>query len=286
MNDRLLTQPSGDSVEPADLGTALQATLLAHLYRIDEHLKHRGRHPHGAIHQVRKAVRGFRSILALCVSVHPGMLSRVDASIRGIGKKLSRLRDAHVAAETVTAMRQQSDKGELWRDARTALKKARDDLLTRMLADDPAFARLRKRAVAGAEKVVAVSFSALTCEEVVLALRESAARMRKAERDAKESPRPAARHRWRRRVLRLRLQLECFEEIAHDDAVPAAVRVEARWVLGEALDTMPSAAILTSLADKLGAQQDLAGLKAALRRQDDLPFRDELLHSLERRRAT
>ncbi len=285
MEDTLLPSPSEDSVEPADLGTALQATMLAQLYRIDEHLKHRGGHPHRAIHEARKAVRRFRSILALCVRVDADLLSRVATSIRGIGKKLSRLRDAHVVTETAAAMRQQGSEAEIWRGLRTALKKERDELLATMLADDPAFARLRKRALRAVNQLTAVSFSALTCEDIILALRESAARMRKAERDAKDSPRTAVRHRWRRRIRRLRLQLECFQEIARDEGMPAAVRVEARWVLSEALDTMPAAATLTILADKLGAQQDIAGLIAVLRHQDDLPFRDELLHSLERRRT-
>lgn len=267
------------------MGPALQAMTLAQLYRIDEHLKHRGQHPHAAIHEVRKAVRRFRSILALCVGVDPEVLPRVGISIRGIGKKLSRLRDAHVVTETATAMRQHGGDVEIWRDVRAALKKERDALLTQMLADDPGFARLRKRALVGATKVAAMSFRTLTCEGILLALHESAERMREAERDAKDSTRAAVRHRWRRRIRRLRLQLECFQEMARDETLPAAVRAEAHWVLSEALDTMPSVATLTFLADTLGANQDIANLRAVLRRQDDLPFRDELLHALKRRRT-
>lgn len=283
MANRLLQPPSGDAVGPVDLGAALQATTFAQLYRIDEHLMHRGGHPHGAVHETRKAVRRFRSILALCASVDPHTLSAVGLSIRGIGKKLSLLRDAHVVTETAAAMRQDGDHVEMWRDLRAALKQKRDELLARTLEEDPSFARLRKRALRSVKKVAALSFSSLTGEDIVLALRESAARMRKGEHDAEENRSIAARHRWRRRVRRLRLQLECFQEIARDEEMPATVRVQARWVLSEALDTMPSAAALTMLADSLGAQQDIAGLKAVLKRHDDLPFRDELLHSLKQR---
>ncbi|WP_257386354.1 CHAD domain-containing protein [Tahibacter caeni] len=275
--------PPEDSSGASDLGTALQAYALAQLYRIGEHLK-RHRHPHGAVHEARKAVRRFRSVIALCRSAAPELVDAADATIRRVGKRLSRLRDAHVATETVAGLRHHAEHGDAWRALHAALKQERDTRLEAMLADDPGFAGLRKRVLRVARTVAGAQFTSLADETVLLALRASAARMQKAERDARERPGAALRHRWRRRVRRLRLQLECLEEIARD-GLPA-VRAKARWVLSEALETMPSVVTLERLADRLGRQQDLVNLRAALRRNDALPSRDVLLRALTQRRTS
>jgi CHAD domain-containing protein len=271
---------------PADLGTALKVYLLAQLGRIDEHLKHRGRHPHAAVHEARKAVRRFRSVAALCRSVAPEQLPQAGLRIRGIGKKLSRLRDAHVVTETAATQRRLSTDAQSWRLAQQALKTARDALRQQMLEEDPGFGLLRKRARRTARQLRDMDFGALDGQAILLALRRSAARMRKAESDAKDKPRATVRHRWRRRVRRLRLQLECLQQIADDEYTLPAVRAQARRLLGEAAETFPPAASLSALADRLGGQQDIANLRSALRRLDDLPFRDALLQALKPRRGS
>jgi hypothetical protein len=125
------------------------------------------------------------------------------------------------------------------------------------------------------------SFDAVDGETVVLALRHSASRMREAERDASASSRIAVQHRWRRRIRRLRLQLECLQDIVDDEHAAPAARVQARWALAEALETMPPAPPLTALTDRLGKKQDLAHMKSVLRRQAGLPRRDDLLAALK-----
>ena len=53
----------------------------------------------------------------------------------------------------------------------------------------------------------------------------------KAARDARRRPTLALRHRWRRRLRRLRMQLQLLDALAHDRACSRAVRVAARRVL-------------------------------------------------------
>jgi len=272
------SSPSVGRRDAADLGTAIQANMLAELRTIDAELRRR-RHPHRAIHAVRRAVRRFRSMLALCVGVAPEEFEAIDRRVRRVGKRLSALRDAHVLVLTASRLRR-GDGRDIWRLLDRWLRRERRRLLAQSLADDPDFAALLRRVHRAARDLAKIDFEGLSGDAIVRALRASAADMASAERKANAHPREALRHRWRRRVRRLRLQLEGLAVVADDRQLPAAVRVEAQWVLAEALNAVPSAAALAVLADRLGDQQDERHLAATVRRQDALPFRDEILAAL------
>lgn len=264
----------------ANFGAAIKALLLAQLHRIESGLGER-RRPHGAIHEVRKAVRRFRSVLALCVDVATDEFTAFDRRVRRIGKRLSTLRDAHVRVATTSAVRRGDRRDEIWHALDLWLRRERKQLLARALADDPDFAALRRRARRVARDLDAIDFGRLDGHAILRALHASAARMAKAEQKANAHPCAAVRHRWRRRVRRLRLQLEGLTAVAEDSQLPAAIRVEAQRVLTEALDAMPSAATLAVLADRLGERQDVINLAATVRRHHELPFRDEILAALK-----
>ncbi|HSX62775.1 MAG TPA: CHAD domain-containing protein [Tahibacter sp.] len=276
--------PSIDGGEAVDFGAAIQAFMLAQLRQIDDQLGER-RHPHRAIHEVRKAVRRFRSMLALCVDVSPKRFDALDKRVRRVGKRLSALRDAHVLVGTAASVRRRDGREAIWLALDLWLRRERRQLLDSALADDPEFAVLRRRAVRAARALAGIDFSGLGGKAVVRALRASAAEMAKAEQKASEHPRAAIRHRWRRRVRRLRLQLEGLAAIGEDALLPIAVRIEAQWVLSEALSSVPSAAALAVLADRLGERQDVENLAVRVKRHDELPHREDILAALKARQG-
>lgn len=269
----------------SELGSLLHNFALRQIKSIDEHLKRRGRRVHRAVHETRKAIRRLRAVLTLCDSADSKAIKRVIASVRAVGKSLSRLRDAHVIVQTATTLSQQGAHPAEWGVLVQALKERRDEALKAMQDIDPHFRGLRGRIGRAGDKLGALNFAEITSEEIVLALRHSAARMRSAERDANETPTVHLRHRWRRRVRHLRYQLEILQEIARSDQTPSDARIQTRWVLNEAEETMPSAQALVKLTTRLGAQQDLVALKNVLRKVENLPHREMLSTSVAVRAA-
>lgn len=266
----------------AGIGTLLGHWLQQQLNIIEQQLRRRT-HRHGAIHETRKAARRFRAGLALCATLNGDTVATADRRVRRIGRKLSPLRDAHVAAETAAARR----KGPLaahWRELQQALRQRRDTLLQQALHTDPAFRRLRHQAQRTAAELAALDFSSLHAPQLLQALRDSAARLRRAQRTASAASATAEqRHRWRRRVRRLRQQLDCLQQIAADAQAPAGARKEAALVLARASAFLPAAERLSALTDELGGQQDSANLRRLLRREPSLPHGDELRRTLPRR---
>lgn len=266
----------------AGIGTLLGRWLQQQLNIIGQQLRRRT-HRHGAIHETRKAARRFRAGLALCAALNGNAVATADRQVRRIGRKLSPLRDAHVAAETAAAQR----KGPLaahWRELQQALRQRRDTLLQQALHADPAFRRLRHQAQRAAAELTALDFSPLHAPQLLQALRDSAARLQRAQRTARAASATAEqRHRWRRRLRRLRQQLDCLQQIAADGQAPAAAREEAALVLAQASAFLPATERLSALTDELGGQQDSANLRRLLRREPSLPHGDELRRSLPRR---
>lgn len=266
----------------AGFGVAVKAYLLAQLRAIDERLSHSRKHPHRAVHEVRKAVRRFRSVLALCGEAAPDAFERIDRRVRRIGKALSALRDAHVLVGTAAAVRRRDRRETIWHALDALLVEKRATLLAQLRADDPDFDALRRRAARATRELADADVDGVTGTAVARALDDSAARAVRTERKAKGSTRETVRHRWRRQVRRLRLQLEGLEAIAQDAQTSAEARIQAQRILAEAIDRMPSAATLAVLADRLGRRQDLVSLAAVVRRHDELPGRERMLRVLER----
>nr|WP_305119014.1 CHAD domain-containing protein [Tahibacter harae] len=249
---------------------------------IEQQLRRRT-HRHGAIHETRKAARRFRAGLELCAALNDDAVAAAGRRVRRIGRKLSPLRDAHVAAETAAAQR----KGPLaarWRELQQALRRRRDTLLHQALQADPAFRRLRRQAQRVRTELDALDFAPLEPKQLLQALRDSAARLQRAQRAAQAaSATVEQRHRWRRRLRRLRQQLDCLQQITADEQAPAAARQDATLILTQAAEFLPAAERLNALTDELGGQQDSANLRRLLRREPALPHGDELCRSLPRK---
>lgn len=272
-------QDAGDS---AGFGAAVKAYLIAQLRGIDEQLSASRKHPHRAVHEVRKAVRRFRSVLALCGDAAPEAFERIDRRVRRIGKALSALRDAHVLVGTVAKVRRRDARAAIWNELDALFVAQRAALLERALADDPEFRAVRRRVARVTEELTRIEIDGVTGAVIARALQDSAARVTRAERKARDSTRRTIQHRWRRRVRRLRLQLEGLEAIASDPQTSVEARIEAQWILADAVDRMPSAPTLAVLADRLGQQQDLASLRAVVRAHGELPDQALMLRALKR----
>lgn len=263
----------------AALAATLQAYALDQLAAMDAQLRRRGRHLHTGVHEARKAARRFRAVVALADAAVGGGADEAATTIRRVGKRLSRLRDAHVASECAAAFAPPAG-GELVRQLRRRLREQRDTLATEVLQRDPELRRKRRQIRKARQALQSSSWHEISTQQLLQALQRSAQRLRRAEGDAHDSRSLALRHRWRRRVRRLRMQLQILAEITQDKAWPRAARAAARWVLAEAADTLPGAAELHALGDVLGQQQDRALLRRAVRAVFEPAQRDSLLQLL------
>lgn len=262
------------------LAATLQAYALDQLAAMDAQLRRRGRHLHTGVHEARKAARRFRAVIALADAAVGAGADEAATVIRRVGKRLSRLRDAHVASEAAAAFAAPSAHAEPLRRLRRRLREQRDTLAAEVLQRDPELRRKRRQIRKARQALQSSAWGELSTPQLLQALQHSAQRLRRAEGDAHGSRSLALRHRWRRRVRRLRMQLQILAEIAQDKAWPRAARAAARWVLAEAADTLPGAAELHALGDVLGQQQDRALLRRAVRAAFEAGERDELLQLL------
>ncbi|UXI69691.1 CHAD domain-containing protein [Tahibacter amnicola] len=263
------------------LSQALFALALDQLEQADRHWRRVQRHPHAAIHESRKALRRFRSLLALGIGVPPDLTDVLDRQARRLGRGLSRLRDAHVLA--VARMPADGATAAAWKSLREHLVQRRDAIVREMLAQDPAFARRRRQLASLATRMrrgsppdgVAVDFHA--------ALKKSAARVRRAEKGALVAKTTADFHRWRRRARRLRMQVQLLGGLMQEKSVPSQTRLAAKRLLRDASPHLPKEKRLVALTDALGKQQDLHLLRAFLRRRREFPHRLALLRGVSER---
>lgn len=208
--------------------------------------------PHPAIHSARKAIRRLRSLLALLD--HAALdVEAADVRLKRLGDGLSRLRDAHVVVEVARQL-QERVADPRWNGVIRMLVLRRERLLQATLQRDPGFAR-RLRVLAAVQQQVAVQpWHQLRRGPLRQNLERSWRRVDKAAARAKRDGGAAAVHRWRRRVRRLRMQLD----IACD--LQLHVRhYESLHASGHRYKA------LHRLSDALGRQQDLRLLRNLVR---------------------
>jgi len=210
---------------------------------------------HRGIHEARKAIRRLRSLIALVSDAVGHETAKIDVALRNQAKRLSALRDSQVVVVMAEKLAVGDDTGE-WAIAAQVLAVQRDLLLETELGKDPAFAR-RIAAIAD----IAIVFDKLRWKRISQkslqqSIKKSQRRVNKSEHDAAEQRTPASLHRWRRRVRRLRLQLDAVNALNR----LAGVKIQA----GEAHKNKSTKA-LVRLADQLGWRQDIQVLRAALK---------------------
>lgn len=246
---------------PASYGSRLGRLLQKECQTAIEALA-AGDDVHARVHEARKAIRRTRSQIALAA---PKLdVAAVDARLQRVGESLGDLRDAHAVAVTAARLGKRLPDPR-WTQVATALEKRADRLARRELASDPGFAKRRRAIRRAARQLESLPWDELRRSDLQEGLLLQARRVDKATRRADKAPVPENLHRRRRRLRRLRMQLDALAglKIAILDPDPAVARR------------------LHHASDELGWHQDLVVLAQALRRMRTLDGRRELLRQLE-----
>jgi hypothetical protein len=216
----------------------------------------RNRHP--GIHRARRAMRSLRGLLALLVPVAEGddriALARFDARLKRLCRSLSGVRDAHVVVLTAASLAKKTAPGR-WPALQARLVEQRELTTRHALEADPDFAA-RRRAIAEIRAAApALPWRRLDAEDIQRGLKHSRRRAKRAQRHARHSAIARDRHRYRRRLRRLLLQVEVLERAL--ETAPKAVR---------AVADLPGGHRRKREASRLGRLQDLQMLRRTARR--------------------
>lgn len=217
---------------------------------------------HARVHEARKAIRRTRALLALAADGDaPFDVGPADRILQRVGDSLSRLRDAHAAIETARAVGKQTQPRR-WRPVVQALRERSAALVAAELQRDPGLAR-RRATVEGAQYYLdQLPWAELSASRVRAGLQRQRRRVERAARRASKHPDAEHLHQWRRKVRRLRMQV---------DAMPT---LRPQWAKAPA--ALPKSRALHQLSDALGHEQDLQVLAALLRRLPGIEARTEL----------
>ncbi len=208
---------------------------------------------HASIHDARTGIRRLRALLALLGDPF-GEVDDIDRILQRVGKSLSALRDAHVAIATAERLSKQC-RTQAWLPVIERLVLRRDGILRRALARDAWFQLRRARIERVASRLEAMDWRGLRAVDLRSALKRSRRRVGKAGRRVKRDPSAPNLHRWRRRVRKLRMQVDAIAQIA-----PAVAKKQSKHA------ARADARSLRKLADRLGRLQDEAVLRDILRR--------------------
>ncbi|WNH52035.1 CHAD domain-containing protein [Stenotrophomonas oahuensis] len=208
--------------------------------------------PEPAIHSARKAIRRLRGLLALLERSQLD-LDRADASLQRLGDSLSDMRDAHVVAEAAERLQTEHPEAQLG-PACAALQWRGERVMRNQLGKDPLLGRRRKQLADVALWLDALPWHAVKASDIKAGLLHSERRARKAQKRAAHDDSPENVHRWRRRVRRLRMQLEALPELGLKTTA-----------LVDALHGPGKAKALHKVSDQLGWQQDLRMLRNLVR---------------------
>jgi len=223
---------------------------------------------HTAIHDARKAVRRLRAMLALVEDRIPEA-TPIDDQLERLGDGLSSLRDAHVVVET--AQRVAGKNRKPWKPAIDSLADRRDLRLQGALARDPGFLKRRALVTRLEARLEFLDWSRLRLSDLEEGVDRSQLRVENAEQRAAVDGSPENIHRWRRRVRRLRFQLETIGKLS-----PQAMRTLSRKHPGR------DPKVLHKLGNALGDRRDEQMLEVALKRTRGLDNRPELLSQVHR----
>lgn len=227
---------------------------------------------HASVHAARKSVRRLRALLALGEKQWADA-ETADRALARLGDSLSLIRDAHVLVVTAQKLASEHDQAR-WAPALDRLTLRRNARVAQALARDPGFQRRCATAGRVARRLAALSWEELSPERLRHSLKRSVRRADKAARQAQTHPDPDHLHRWRRRVRRLRMQLEALAVVAPHMAGKAGPQGRGK-----------SFKALHALGDRLGDQHDELMLRNVLRRMRDLPGRAALTAQLSRAAA-
>ncbi|HUD43009.1 MAG TPA: CHAD domain-containing protein [Dokdonella sp.] len=252
----------------AGLGVGLYALAAADLAVLAEALAD-GTAPHRGVHEARKAIRRLRAILRLGHRRLGPRAATADAALAHLADGLSDLRDAQVLVDLAGRhLREARDEDE--RRCRAALRRQllaeRRAVLARVRARDPGFAARRAEVARIGRIVERLPWARLDADDLERALARS---QRRAERAGERARRAGAdaerRHRWRRRLRRLRMQWSALKTLRKRERDDAGRRALAALLAGLRRRSGAFRA-LAATVDVLGAEQDRRLLEAVLAR--------------------
>jgi len=272
-------ESSGSVALPWFDASVLRAYACAELDRAVAHLGWRGGRVHEGVHQARKSLRRTRATLALGAAVLGPGAELIDREVRGVNRRLSKMRDAQALVETLDRLIAKGRPPEalpVLRRARRTAAIARVESARRELASDPNLARKRALLSTLRAALPALPWDALTETRVRDALANGLVEIDVAGSRARATGRDDDWHRWRRRVRRLSQQHRAVGPLIVDiSAARRRVKTLAE-LLGEGQDYAllhdhcgkrsifpdPDRQILAALAD-LGAQRMRARVEEA-----------------------
>lgn len=245
------------------------------------------RSPHRGVHEARKAIRRLRSLLLLAHKPFGERGVAIDAALKTLATSLSALRDAHVAAETASKMRgrQDTEAGKArWAGLRRQLARRRDIVLAADRAADPGFGERRSEVETLGAGIDALPWNQVDARTVRKALKRSLKRVDAAQSTAM-APRATLeqRHRWRRRLRRLRMQWTALKALRKGSG--GALRDEFEALLAWIKERTPGFATVSRASDALGNEQDLRLLQQALRPLAESPAKGAATEELRRLRV-
>lgn len=270
--------PESDAIT---VGDCLRSFALREIDAAGRMLGRRSAALHRGVHEARKSIRHVRSTLRLGLPDLGGDARTVFAELKQLAETLSSIRDAHVAVQTLRTLSSAcADEAErqLVERAVRIFARRRARRLASVQADDPALARRRALLQALHARIAALPWPTVSTRTVHAGLARSMERAKRLGERALDSRNGDLRHRWRRRLRRLRQQLKIVEN-------------ELGWLLStrqswwwpdpasDEPDTMVVVAVkpktLGALTDALGFEHDLRNLRASLRGVAELHARDK-----------
>lgn len=223
--------------------------------------------PHRGVHEARKAIRRLRAILQLGQRCLGRRAAAADTALARLADGLSDLRDAQVLVELAGRhLRDASDVEQ--RRCRAALRRRlltdRRATLARARAHDPGFAARRAEVARIGRIVERLPWARLDADALDQALARSQRRAERAgERARLADAGSERRHRWRRRLRRLRMQWTALKTLRKHLPDGAGQHELATLLAGLRRRSGPFRA-LAATVDALGAEQDQQLLQAAL----------------------
>lgn len=260
--------------EPAEattVGDCLRAYALREIETAGRMLGRQGPALHNGVHEARKAIRHVRSTLRLGATDLGDDGTAVAHGLKELAETLSSIRDAHVAVQTLRALaatNAEPHEHRLLVRAGRVFSAHRTRQLAALVLDDPGLLRRRATLRQLRERLAALPWSALPARSVHAALAQSMRRGWRLGRRAHDSRNGELRHRWRRRLRRLRHQLKIVES-----ELGWLLSTRESWSWPDPASDVPDATVvvavmpktLGAITDRLGFEHDLRMLRSAMK---------------------
>lgn len=225
---------------------------------------------HTGIHDARKAIRYVRATLDLGRARLWPAAAMVFDELRDLCRELSNARDAYAVIETLDGLRKQAQEGDqrdLFGRIRKSLIKRHAIAVSRLLGQDRGVPRFLTRLHRLREATEVLCWGEIDAADIRSSLARSDRRAERAADEAKQTQHVRMRHRWRRRLRRLRHQMTILETELDWRLIESASSTARDGISTSEWKAIVrvSAATLSIMTDVLGHEHDLRMLRRAVR---------------------